>query len=284
MLTVDENGALSQAGKPAGTLPELISTVKAANAGYRERKIAREFAIAITSPSDPKVPREVKLLARVPKERTAAAASKVVGPLENVDGTVVDIGVGLGSFARDAAQEKGPLVQTEYGPKYANAAMTHRDLTWEHTGPKSDIDSVLVLGDSLQTLSMMFEPRSVKRLFINNINAHYAEGSAEYKQLATDLRRVMANGGRVEVQWTDDLETTAGKTSSRGHITGTQLAKALEATAGVVPRQVSIDDAAHPVTDFNYSVEAPRPKSGIPSKTKPTDPVPRFRTVFTFGE
>ena len=47
--------------------------------------------------------------------------------------------------------------------------------------------------------------------------------------------------------------------------------------------KVSVDEAP-PVTDFNYSVEAPRPKSGVASKTKPTDPVPKYRTVFTFGE
>lgn len=283
LLTVDDTGALSQAGKPAGTLHALIETVKSANAAYRERKIAREFVLSITSPSDPKVPREVKILSRVPKETTGAAPSKIIEPLQNVDGTVVDIGVGLGSFARDAAQEKGPLVQTEFGPKYADAAMTRRDLTWEHTGPRTDVDSVLVLGDSLQTLSMMFAPRSVKRLFINNINAHYEDGSPEYRQLATGLRQVMAVGGRVEVQWTDDLETTGTRTSSRGHITGMALEKALELAAATSPRAVTVSEAT-PVTDFNYSIEAPRPKTGVPSKAKPTDPVPRFRTVFTFGE
>ena len=162
--------------------------------------------------------------------------------------------------------------------------MMRRDVTWEHTAPRVEADSVVVLGDSLQTLRMMFPGRSVKRLFINNINAHYAPGGDAYTGLARGLRDVMTSGGRVEVQWTTSTETTGGVTKERGHITGDGLELALTQTAKDVPRKVSIDKDAPPVTDYDYSVEAPRRKSGSPSKTPPSNPVPEKRWIFTFGD
>ena len=86
------------------------------------------------------------------------------------------------------------------------------------------------------------------------------------------------------MQWTDaPEELSGGGTKPRGHITGDALQAALDATAGAAPRKVSVDKQALPVTDFDYSVEAPRPKTGA-SKTPPSNPVPKFRWVFTFGD
>lgn len=93
----------------------------------------------------------------------------------------------------------------------------------------------------------------------------------------------MTDGGRVEVQWTTALETTGGKTQPRGHITGEGLKQALVATNPDVPRGFSVHENADPVTDYNYSVQAPRGKRGEPSKTPPSNPVPEKRWIFTFG-
>gem|GEM_PF-6865318 len=73
-------------------------------------------------------------------------------------------------------------------------------------------------------------------------------------------------------------------TSSRGHITGPGLKQALDATASRSPREYSVKTDAKPVTDFDYSVEAPRGKSGVPSKKPPENPVPEARWIFTFGK
>ena len=94
----------------------------------------------------------------------------------------------------------------------------------------------------------------------------------------------MTPGGRVEVLWTTETEITGGVERDRGHVTGEALRDALDATAAQVPRAVAVEPNAAPVTDYHYSVQAPRPKSGIPSKQPPTDPVPKSRWVFTFGE
>lgn len=124
---------------------------------------------------------------------------------------------------------------------------------------------------------------SAKRLFINNINAHYVQGGSEYRELALGLRRVMTAGGRVEVQWTAATEVTGGVEGDRGHVTGEGLRDALAATVADAPREVAVDANAQAVTDYRYSVEAPRTQSGVPSKSPPANPVPQQRWVFMFG-
>jgi hypothetical protein len=272
-----------------GTLRNLMAKVKATNNLFRKNGVPRELALSVSTPRDPSIPAEVKVLGRVPKDvpPTAKKPKLPVDPTDqSVEGTVVDIGVGLGDFARDAGGETGELVKTEHGEGYADPGLIRRDLTWEHTGPRLDVDSVLVLGDALQTLPMMFGARSVKRMFINHINAEYKPGGALYKNLARGLGKVLAKNGRVEVQWTDEPETTGGVTKPRGHIAGDALLSALQDTGVLAARDVKVTrdpKVAPPVLEYDYSVEAPRTKSGVPSKTPPSNPVPRFRWVFTFG-
>jgi len=293
MIAVDAGGNLTQGGKPIGKLTDMMEQIKATNEALRRHGVDEEYVISVSTPRDATVPREVKVLTRKPKrvdvDPKAATAKKkkheAVDPSDQSDdGIVVDIGVGTSDYARDVGGETGKVVKTEYGDSYADPSMIRRDLTWKHTAPHVDVDSVVVLGDALQTLPMMFSEHSVKRLFINNINAHYAAGGDSYLTLARGLRQVMKKGGRVEVQWTTSTETTGGETKSRGHITGDGLKEALAATAAGKPRAVSIDESAAPVTDYDYSVEAPRTQSGVPSKTPPSNPVPEKRWVFTFDD
>ena len=288
MLAVDAAGNMSQGGKSAGTLSDLMASVQVTNAAYKRHGIPEEFVIAISTPNDPAVPREVKILSRKPRGPDEVALDvkpqkhDAVDPSDqNDDGLVVDIGVGLTDYAREVGGETGDVVKSEYGPSYTDPAMQRRDLTWQHTAPRVDADSVVVLGDTLQTLGMMFPKKSVKRMFINNINAYY--GADDYANLAKGLRDVMADGGRVEVQWTTAPETTGGVTKDRGHIKGEGLRQALDATAASSPRAFQVNENAPPVTDYDYSVEAPRSMDGKAGREKPTNPVPEFRWVFTFG-
>jgi hypothetical protein len=282
MLAVDPQGNLTRNGVKVGTLRALMEKVQAVNNLFRKNGVPKELVLSVSSPKNRAIPSEVKILSRVPKD-LPPTTKKPATPIDPTDasmpGVVVDIGVGLGDFARDAGGETGEVVKTEHGEGYADPAMIRRDLTWEHTAPHVDADSVVILGDALQTLPMMFGPKSVKRLFINNINAEYAPGGGEYSALARGLRNVIATGGRVEVQWTTEPETTGGVTKSRGHVTGEALKAALDKTND--GRKVDATPAP-PILDFNYSIEAPRGKSGLPSKAPPTDPVPQKRWVFTF--
>lgn len=291
MMSVDASGNLFQHGKPAGRLVDLMEHVKTTNAALRRHGVAEEYVLSVSTPRDPAVPREVKILSRKPRDVDAdpltakRRAHAKVDPSDPADdGLVLDVGVGTSDYARDVGGERGQVVKTEYGGSYADPAMKRRDLTWEHTASHLDVDSVVILGDALQTLPMIFAGKSVKRVFINNINAHYDAGGDRYRTLARGLRQVMKQGGRVEVQWTTALETTGGKTQSRGHITGDDLKAALLATDADVPRKVSIDENAAPVTDYDYSVEAPRTLDGKPSKTPPSNPVPEKRWIFKFED
>lgn len=286
MLAVDAAGNLTRGGVKIGTLRALMDQVKLANNLMRKNGVARELAISVSSPRDRTIPSEVKILSRTRASLPAGTPrSSVVDPTDqSAPGVTVDIGVGLGNYARSVGGETGELVQTEYGERYADPAMIRRDLTWAHTGPHVDANSVLILGDALQTLPMLFAPRSVKRMFINHVNANYEPGGRAYENLAAGLNRVMAKGGRVEVQWTTEPETTGGVTKSRGHITGGALEAALASTAPGSRRHVSVTKGAKLVLDFDYSIEASRNKSGVASKSNPTNPVPKNRWIFTFGD
>jgi hypothetical protein len=287
MITVDAAGNLTQRQKPIGTLRELMANVEETNALMRRHQVPQEFVISISAPRDPSIPKEVKILSRKPAD-VPATALQTHAPVDpsspSEQGTVVDIGVGTTDYAREVGGEQGKVVKTEYGPNYTDPAMMRRGLTWKNTGTRVDIDSVLVLGDTLQSLPMMFPERSVKRMFINNINAHYPPGGAEYRELALGLRKVMTSGGRVEVQWTRETEVTGGVESDRGHVTGEALRDALAGTAAGMPRRFDVNENAQPVTDYDYSVEAPRTESGVASKTPPANPVPQHRWIFTFGD
>jgi hypothetical protein len=265
--------------------------VKTTNAALKRHGVEEEYVLSISTPTDPAVPREVKILARKPRNVDAdpltakrRAHGKVDPSDPSDDGVVLDVGVGTSDYARDVGGERGRVVKTEYGGSYADPAMKRRDLTWEHTASHLDVDSVVILGDALQTLPMIFAGKSVKRVFINNINAKYDAGGDLYRTLARGLRQVMRQGGRVEVQWTTAPEITGGKKKDRGHITGDELKKALLATADDVPRKIAIDENAPPITDYDYSVEAPRTLDGKPSKTPPSNPVPEKRWIFKFED
>jgi hypothetical protein len=62
-------------------------------------------------------------------------------------------------------------------------------------------------------------------------------------------------------------------------VTGEALRDALTGTAAEAPRRVDVDANAQPVTDYQYSVEAPRTASGAASKTPPSNPIPQQRWI-----
>lgn len=288
MMTVDAHGNLTQHGKPAGRLADMLEAVKATNAALKRHGVAEEYVISVSTPRDPAIPREVKILSRKPRSVDAdpltakrRAHEKVDPSDQTEDDAVLDVGVGTSDYARDVGGETGQVMKSEYGPSYADPAMKRRDLTWQHTASHVDVDSVVVLGDVLQTLPMVFANKSVKRVFLNNINAHYGVGDDSYRTLARGLKQVMKQGGRVEVQWTTSEEAPG---VGRGHITGEGLKRAIADTDVDLPRKISVDEAAAPVTDYDYSVEAPRTLDGKPSKTVPANPVPEHRWIFKFED
>jgi len=285
-LTLDAEGVVHRGRKRVGTFRDLMDNVLATNRAFAEAGEQRELIIAVSETNTPGM-REVLVLSRPRAPSTPGASSGEPLPVQtgtDPNAVIVDVGAGESSFALDLLQPAdrtgGPVVQTEYGPSAFDASRTRRDLTWENAVPRTDADSVVVFGDPLQTMDLLFGEGGVKRVFINNVNAHYEP--PQYASLARVLLRAMAPQGRVEVQWTDAPEYADG-TGDRGHIAGDKLNDALDAE-NVGHRPITIDTPPA-ITDYQYSIEPSRRKGGAdPSKTQPEPPVPKERWIFTFGD
>ncbi|NVB81555.1 MAG: hypothetical protein HOV81_24385, partial [Kofleriaceae bacterium] len=295
-LVLDSNGALHKGKKSLGTFRELVDRVVATNRAFIEVGEPRELIIAISETAAGT--REVLVLSRT---RSSAPVPPPTSPTPvevqnhpDSAAVIVDIGSGESSFAVDMVQASdrngGPIVQTEYGPSAFDGSRTRRDLTWERAMPARSVDSVAVFGDPLQTIDVLFGKHGVKLVFINNVNAHY--NAEQYRGLARALCKAMANGGRVEMQWTYSPETVGGPKGKRGHVQGRHvddeventgdLETALQSEAPKFGRTITVRMAA-PIKDQAYSREPSRRRDGAdPSKDNITSPVPEHRSIITF--
>lgn len=284
-MTLDGNGVVRRGKEEIGTFRSLVDKVVAANRAFEAAGVKRELVIAVSE--TPSGTREILMLSR---EKPTAAPRNNGGeklPVQTgVDNNaaIVDIGAGESSFGIDLLDPKdrqgGPLVQTEYGPSAFDGSRMRKDLTWENAVPKADPNSAVVFGDPLQTMDLMFGDKGVKRVFINNVNAHYEPGA--YQHLADVLLKTMTEGGRVEVQWTSQPEYPGGKPGDRGHIAGPELKAALDKAAATAGRKVDVE-VSTPETKYNYSVEPSRRKGGASADANvPDSPIPEARWIFTF--
>jgi hypothetical protein len=283
-LVLDEHGNLHRAQKPAGSFRQLIDHVVKTNKALVDAGEQHEFVISVSDTPNGK--REVLLLARVRREKADVATASPVEVQSHPDpsAVIVDVGSGESSFALDLVQPAdrtgGPIVQTEYGPKAFDASRTRRDLTWENAVPHTSIDSVVVFGDPLQSMDILFGSQGVKRVFINNVNADYSP--AQYTSLARVLFKCMAKGGRVEIQHTDAPEHEGGMRGDRKHIKASGLATALSNEAANFGRTFQTMEAPA-IKDYPYSVEPSRRRDGVDSSASvPASPVPEERWIITF--
>lgn len=284
-MTLDGNGVVRRGKDEIGTFRSLVDKVVAANRAFEAAGVKRELVVAVSE--TPSGTREILVLSR---EKPTSAVRNNGGeklPVQTgVDNNaaIVDVGAGESSFGIDLLDPKdrqgGPLVQTEYGPSAFDGSRLRKDLTWENAVPKSDANSAVVFGDPLQTMDLMFGGKGVKRVFINNVNAHYDPGA--YQHLADVLLKTMTEGGRVEVQWTSQPEYPNGKPGDRGHIAGPELKAALDKAAAAAGRKVDVE-VGTPETKYNYSVEPSRRKGGASADANvPDSPIPEARWIFTF--
>src|SRR5215472_2775044 len=195
---LDRAGNLTVEGRPAGTLAGLLDDVAVANRANHLNGVDVEYVVNLDTPRvDGRS--EVQVISRprvfsvsppgVPEERLPALTEGVAGRY------TVEVGAGSGSFAVDmvpaAEQESGMLVQTELG-EFAFKAQLRRDLRFglDNVAPRRGPNSVVLLGDALGNMELFFGTPArgggVRRLIINNINAHFTE--AEYDTLARGLR------------------------------------------------------------------------------------------------
>jgi hypothetical protein len=293
LLTVDARRQVRVAGRPAGTLDDLVDQVRQANNVSAAHGLPSEYVVVVHSSVDGGVsPIQV-----LPRQRPLPApAVELPPPLRDVPASaegryVVDIGVAGSGYGVEmvpqGTRSRGPLVQTDVA-EYATAAQQRRDLSIEGPGPVRDEGSVLVLGDALSNLELFFgrpaQNRGVRLMTINSVNAAYTPG--QYRRLAEGLSESMGRGGRVEVRWdTAPERLPSGAMAPRGHIDGALLGQELQALG---QRRVRIEDLGRSPVSRPGSIESSRVGGGtrVPPTEQPTPPDPGSRTgrhvVITF--
>jgi hypothetical protein len=288
VLVTDGTGTLTANGRPAGTVRELLKDVVVANRLNLFNGVDVEFVVNLAAGRNG--PSEVQVIAR-PRQHSVPPPGVPAERLEplpaNVSGTIVEIGAGQGSFAVDMVpmteQAHVLLVQTEVGGYPARAQMLDEQrFGLQNVAPRGGPRSVVVFGDVLQNLEPVFgTPGSgagVSRLIINNVNARYDQ--KRYETLARALLRVMAPGGRVEVQW-DQSPEWEGSSTGRGHIQADLLMAAL---ARVDPN-VKVDYSETPGIPYPYDVTVPggaQPGMAVPARPDPAAPQTGRRGVIVF--
>ena len=290
IYVVDARGGLTagEGGRSAGSFQELVDRVLQANNVNVFHGIDTEYVLVVNAPNARGFA-EVHILTR-PRGAGAAPAQlppQIPGPPRATGRFIVDIGAGESAFAIDMVppnERAGAIVvQTELPQTFANPAQARRGLGIEQVAPRGDRGSVLVLADALQNLELLFGTpatgQGVRRLFINNVNAHYSP--AQYERLARALGRVAGAGTRVEVQWDRSPERAGQPQGSRGHIEGPALRAALQQFSG---RTFHYETA--PPVSYPYSIQPSRRVGGAVDPNPPTPPDPTGplggRAIITF--
>ncbi len=291
-------GKVNLQGAELGSFPELLNRVKTTNAAMRANGSENEVAIILMPSVTGDGTQEIMLLSRkrwvIPSGAKPGASLNALGTASTTHQQyIIDVGAGTNSFAVDmipAADRKGSIIlNTEYAPKFMDPAMLSSELTWKNAAAKTDVDTVVVIGDPLTNMHEITGDKSVRQVFINNVNAGYNE--QQYQHLAEQLVASMDEGGRVKLQWTDDpeIDPVTKLEKPRGHIEGVPLEKALLEAAKKAGRQVTVERGLA-VVDYNYGI-TPSTKAAVPpdrpltpaERKGVTDPIPRFHWDFIFN-
>jgi hypothetical protein len=265
-LSMDDNGVVYQSNEAKGHYADWIQKVKEANNWLRFNGIEREYVLAVSEKIDGAY--DIMILSRqvwnikAPEnvDRSQVDAPQITAPF------IVDIGAGISAYGVDMTTEEDlsgtTLVNTEYGPTFIDPSLVRSDLTWKNAAPRTNENTVVIFGNPLQMLAILFGKKTVKTLYINNINAYYTE--EQYEQLALGLLDVMAQGGTVEVQWDTSSEYAEGPYKSRGHIEGDQLNEALKKATRKGGRNFSYRNTDDPVV-YPYSITPSRDPNKPPT-------------------
>lgn len=287
LLAMDPSGNLTRGGRTAGRLPELVDQVIGANNLNAAHGIPVEYVVTIEAPTRPGGPATVQVLPRTRTPSLAPPPTTLPAELPALPaGTqgryIVDVGVGTSGYAIDmvprAERQASQIVQTDV-PAYTQLAQSRRRLGFAEPGPRHEETAIVVFGDALQNMESFFgrplEGRGVRRMFLNNVNAHYTP--AQYQRMAEGMGQTMARGGRVEVQWDTSPEPVrgTGHTQPRGHIDGPTLKHALEQHSG---RHIRYTE--EPGIPYRYTIEASRARGGtrVPESERPRPPDPTAPT------
>ncbi len=292
------NGKVSMQGVELGQFPELVERVKLTNQSMKAGGSDKELVIILMPSVTGDGLQEILIMSRqrwtIPSGAKPGVSLNAIGKANTAHQQyIIDVGGGTNSFAVDmipAADRAGATVlNTEYAPTFMEPSMTRDSLTWKNAAAKTDADTVAVIGDPLTNMHEMVGDKTVRQVYINNVNAKY--NADQYKALAEQLVQSMDSGGRLTLQWTDELEfdVKLNKSFPRGHIEGEPLQKALDEAAKKFGRTVTTEKDLAPI-DYNYGITPSKEVKITPDRPLTeaerkgvTDPVPKFHWDFIFN-
>jgi ribulose-bisphosphate carboxylase large chain len=288
-MTLDvSSGQLKVPGSDTSTsLRSIMDKVDQANRAAAENGLAIEYVLVVHRPAkgaDGKELAFVEILARRKPQSYIADTSAQKLPGNGGEGDLtVDVGVGRGGFAVELAtiEQGGLLVQTDYIGNAELGQMKRGTPGISDAGPVGGPGSVMVFTDFLMRPDMFTAGQGdgVNQVFINNVSAHLQEDG--YAQMAEQLAATMAEGGTIEIQWTDSPEKVGGKPGSRGHVNGTTLAEFLKKTGRSF---TVVGPEGVPIVGDNFTLDAAKNANADPDKVNDfVPPKPDFRVIIKFG-
>ncbi|MFJ9362864.1 hypothetical protein ACIRRA_00380 [Nocardia sp. NPDC101769] len=223
------------------TLADFLHGIDRANRGATENHLGVEYAVvlhdAVDGLSTVEVLSRPELQHRLPLEqyRFGDHNEKIEPQLRPAvsaaaaGGHTIDVGVGRGAFAVEMTPPAdraggGLIIKTELAGT-AIGAQRRRDLGILDAGPLKEPGTVMVYGDMLKNGHLL--DGDIARVFINNVSAKLPDSA--YHPIAEHLSKILAPGGRVEIQWDMKPDKVDGPPGSRFHILGDKLWAALEA-------------------------------------------------------
>ncbi|MFI9506337.1 hypothetical protein [Nocardia sp. NPDC052566] len=255
---------------------DFLHDIDGANRGAADHGINVEYAVVLHNPVEGRSAVEVwsrpRPAHRLPIEQNVF--DTVDQPLEHrmrdsvpaarAGGHTIDVGVGRGAFAVEMTPTAdraggGLIIKTELVDDLVLRAQRRRGFGILDPGPLTEAGSVMVFGDLLEHGAVLGDGTkgAVARLYINNVSAHPAD--PYYTALAERLPRILAPGGRIEVQWDMKPEDAGGERGNRGHITGPQLWDALQELPDDLPGQFRIREytlfSAEGNKDYDYTID-----------------------------
>ncbi|MVU78976.1 hypothetical protein GPX89_17195 [Nocardia sp. ET3-3] len=269
---IDHATGVMHIGGEQTTLADFLHGIDRANRGATENHLTVEYAVILHDAADGLS--TVEVLSRPQPQHRLPLEQFRFGdhnePIEHqprpalpaaaAGGHTIDVGVGRGAFGVEmtpAADRAGGglVIKTELAD-VAIGAQRRRDLGILDAGPLMEPGTVMVYGDMLGNGHLL--GGDIARVFINNVSAKLPDSA--YHPIAEHLSKILAPGGRVEIQWDMKPDKVDGEPGSRHHILGTKLWEALEAPypdGGNPFKLVEHTEFPHPGNrDYYYTIDA----------------------------
>ncbi|MFI1915039.1 alpha/beta hydrolase [Nocardia sp. NPDC020380] len=270
---IDHATGLMDIGGEHKTFADFLHDIDHANQGAAENALSVEYTVVLHDPVDGLS--TVEVLPRPRPQHRLPIDQLVFGPDNEhlpheqrpsvpaaaAGGHTIDVGVGRGAFGVEmtpAADRAGGglIIKTELADGAPLGGQRRRDLGILDPGPLVEPGTVMVFGNLLDNGHLL--NGDIARIYINNVSAKLPDSA--YHPIAESVSRILAPGGRVEIQWDMKPDEVGGERDSRGHIRGDKLWGEIEKLyeGSDNPFQLADpEDFPHPGNrDYDYTIDA----------------------------